>query len=109
MCRIYVGYIIYITFKFISSTSAPVGLEDVSKYPELFSTLLASGMWTIEDLKKLAGLNFLRVFREVERVNIFTLKIRWNLRMKSKNFSEYILSTYLQIIGFSNAAGGVGT
>ena len=50
--------------------SAPVGLEDVSKYPELFTTLLASGMWTLEDLKKLAGLNFLRVFREVERVNL---------------------------------------
>ena len=55
-----------------SSNSAPVGLEDVSKYPELFTTLLASGMWTLEDLKKLAGLNFLRVFREVERVRITT-------------------------------------
>ena len=55
-----------------SFNSAPVGLEDVSKYPELFTTLLASGMWTLEDLKKLAGLNFLRVFREVERVRITT-------------------------------------
>ena len=55
-----------------SLNSAPVGLEDVSKYPELFTTLLASGMWTLEDLKKLAGLNFLRVFREVERVRITT-------------------------------------
>ena len=53
--------------------SAPIGLEDVSKYPKLFSTLLASGMWTIEDLKKLAGLNFLRVFREVERVKYLLL------------------------------------
>ena len=49
----------------------PRGLEDVSQYPELFATLLASGMWTIDDLKKLAGLNFLRVFKEVERVGIF--------------------------------------
>ena len=56
------------TFRNVSHYSAPVGLEDVSKYPELFTTLLASGMWTLEDLKKLAGLNFLRVFREVERV-----------------------------------------
>ena len=46
----------------------PRGLEDVSQYPELFATLLASGMWTSDDLKKLAGLNFLRVFKEVERV-----------------------------------------
>ena len=59
---------------FISPTSfnsAPAGLEDVSKYPELFSTLMASGMWTLDDLKKLAGLNFLRVFREVERVCLY--------------------------------------
>lgn len=49
--------------------STPRGLEDVSQYPELFATLLASGMWTSDDLKKLAGLNFLRVFKEVERVS----------------------------------------
>ena len=42
----------------------------MSKYPDLFATLLASGMWTIEDLKKLAGLNFIRVFKEVEKVRI---------------------------------------
>ncbi|XP_053679183.1 dipeptidase 1-like [Anopheles nili] len=54
----------------------PEGLEDVSKYPDLFD-LLAQGSlrsgetfapWTREDLQKLAGLNLLRVFREVERV-----------------------------------------
>ena len=55
-------------FKHAFYLSAPIGLEDVSTYPKLFTTLLASGMWTLEDLKKLAGLNFLRVFREVERV-----------------------------------------
>ena len=67
----------------------PRGLEDVSQYPELFATLLASGMWTIDDLKKLAGLNFLRVFKEVERVgkpstigpNLF-LKSRLNFKAK---------------------------
>jgi len=30
---------------------------------------MTSGMWTVEDLKKLAGLNFLRIFREVEKVS----------------------------------------
>lgn len=45
-----------------------MGLEDVSKYPALFASLLASGAWSLDDLKKLAGLNFLRVFREVEKV-----------------------------------------
>ena len=48
----------------------PSGLEDVTKYPALFASLLASGAWSLEDLKKLAGLNFLRVFKEVEKVII---------------------------------------
>ena len=48
----------------------PKGLEDVSKYVELFSALYASGKWTIQELKQLAGLKFLRVFREVEKVGI---------------------------------------
>ena len=52
------------------SVRAPHMLGDVSKYPELFATLLASGMWTLEDLKKLAGLNFVRVFQEVEKVGV---------------------------------------
>ena len=50
--------------------STPSGLEDVSKYPALFASLLASGAWSLEDLKKLAGINFLRVFREVEKVRL---------------------------------------
>lgn len=48
--------------------SVPQGLEDVSSYPTLFAELIGTGKWTIEDLKKLAGLNFLRVFQDVERV-----------------------------------------
>ncbi|KAI4502343.1 hypothetical protein M0802_002255, partial [Mischocyttarus mexicanus] len=46
----------------------PRGLDDVSKYPELFAELLRSGKWSVRDLKKVAGLNLLRVFRKVERV-----------------------------------------
>ena len=49
----------------------PEGLEDVSKYANLFSSLYGSGNWTLLDLKKLAGLNFLRVWREVEKVKLF--------------------------------------
>jgi membrane dipeptidase len=54
----------------------PTGLEDVSKYVELFSALYGSGQWTVLELKKLAGLNFLRVWREVEKVGIGG-KQRW--------------------------------
>ncbi|KAK3798089.1 hypothetical protein RRG08_034645 [Elysia crispata] len=45
----------------------PVGLEDVSKYPDLFAELLRR-RWSVEDLEKLAGKNLLRVFKEVEKV-----------------------------------------
>ncbi|XP_062558935.1 dipeptidase 1-like [Armigeres subalbatus] len=54
----------------------PEGLEDVSKYPDLFD-MLASGKfttgetfvpWTREELRKLAGQNLLRVFKHVEQV-----------------------------------------
>nr|CAH0098173.1 unnamed protein product [Daphnia galeata] len=48
--------------------TTPQGLEDVSKYPYLFAELLQDPTWTEEDLRKLAGLNFLRVFRQVEKV-----------------------------------------
>jgi hypothetical protein len=40
-------------------------------YPELFAELLRSGHWTVGDLKKVAGLNLLRVFAKVEKVTFF--------------------------------------
>ncbi|GFG33145.1 hypothetical protein Cfor_12320 [Coptotermes formosanus] len=46
----------------------PEGLEDVSTYPTLFAALIRTGQWSTEDLKKLAGLNFLRVMKDVEKV-----------------------------------------
>lgn len=53
-------------------SSVPAGLEDVSKYPDLFDKLAEGGHgyepWTKEELKNLAGLNLIRVFKDVERV-----------------------------------------
>ena len=48
----------------------PVGLEDVSKYPNIFAALIEDEEfdWTDEDLAKLANQNLLRVFRKVEEV-----------------------------------------
>jgi membrane dipeptidase len=43
----------------------PVGLEDVSKFPELFAELIRRG-WSDADLKKLAGQNLLRALRQAE-------------------------------------------
>lgn len=45
----------------------PEGLSDVSSYPVLFAELLAAG-WSEDHLKRLAGLNFLRVLKRVEQV-----------------------------------------
>jgi membrane dipeptidase len=48
-------------------SSVVVGLEDVSTYPALFAELSRRG-WSEADLRKLAGDNALRVWREAERV-----------------------------------------
>src|SRR2546425_3929540 len=47
-------------------TEVPVGLEDVSKFPDLIAELLRRG-WTEADVKKVAGLNTLRGLRGAER------------------------------------------
>ena len=49
-------------------TSVPEGLEDVSTYPSLTAELLRRG-YTDADIKKILGLNILRVMREAERVS----------------------------------------
>src|SRR6267142_489110 len=47
-------------------TEVPVGLEDVSKFPDLLAELLRRG-WSEQDVRKVAGLNALRVLRDAER------------------------------------------
>ena len=49
------------------TSSLPVGLEDVSKYPDLIVEILRRG-YTDEAVRKIIGLNVLRVMREVEAV-----------------------------------------
>jgi membrane dipeptidase len=48
-------------------TEVPVGLEDVSKFPDLIAELLRRG-WSEQDVRKVAGLNALRVLRSTEQV-----------------------------------------
>jgi len=43
----------------------PEGLEDTSKFPQLFAELIRRG-WSDADLKRLAGQNVLRVLRQAE-------------------------------------------
>mmetsp|Transcript_2167 Transcript_2167/g.2417 ORF Transcript_2167/g.2417 Transcript_2167/m.2417 type:complete len:401 (-) Transcript_2167:99-1301(-) len=49
------------------TTSLPVGLEDVSRYPYLFAELLRRG-YTDNDLIKILGANLLRAMRQMEAV-----------------------------------------
>ena len=46
-----------------------MGLEDVSKNPNLFAELIRRG-YSDEDVAKISRLNFLRVFRAVEKVQL---------------------------------------
>jgi membrane dipeptidase len=50
-------------------TSVPVGLEDVSKFPDLIAELLKRG-WSEQDARKVAGLNVLQLMRAAERVAV---------------------------------------
>jgi membrane dipeptidase len=47
-------------------TYVPVGLEDVTTFPQLFAELIRRG-WSDDDLKKLAGRNLLRALRATEQ------------------------------------------
>jgi len=52
---------------FDGNSAWPEGLEDVSKYPNLFAELIRRG-WTDRELKLLAGENLLRVLETAEKV-----------------------------------------
>ena len=45
----------------------PIGLEDVSTYPNLYAELVDRD-WSDEDLRKLAGKNLIQAFRKAEEV-----------------------------------------
>jgi membrane dipeptidase len=51
---------------FFGVPTTPVGLHDVSRFPYLLAELFRRG-WSDDAVAGLAGLNFIRVFRAVER------------------------------------------
>jgi len=55
--------------------TVPEGLEDVSKFPQLFAELIRRG-WNDADLKKLAGGNLLRALRAAEATSARLRKAR---------------------------------
>jgi membrane dipeptidase len=52
---------------FFGVPSVPEGLENVSRFPYLIAELMRRG-WSDDAVAGVAGLNFIRVFTEVERV-----------------------------------------
>lgn len=62
----------------------PVGLEDVSKFPDLLAELARRG-WTDENLKKLAGANLVRTLTQAEAV---ALRLRSSRRPSVSTFEE---------------------
>ena len=54
---------------YVSPSRVPVGLEDVSKIPALFAELIRRG-YSDSDIKKIARLNLIRVFKAVEEVHV---------------------------------------
>ncbi len=60
---------------FWGSDDMPAGLEDTSKFPDLFAELIRRG-WSDSDLKKLAGENILRALRKAEATAHRLRKIR---------------------------------
>uniref|UniRef100_A0A670INV2 Dipeptidase n=1 Tax=Podarcis muralis TaxID=64176 RepID=A0A670INV2_PODMU len=72
----------------------PEGLEDVSKYPALIEELLRRG-WSEEELEGVLRQNFLRVFREVEKVRVkeFLSLSSWLSCLKRLLFNHQTLKT----------------
>lgn len=62
-----VVFVIYNLLMFALFHSYVSGLEDVSKHPDLLAELHRQG-WTQDELQKLIGEKFIRVFRGVEKV-----------------------------------------
>ncbi len=52
--------------------SAPRGLEDITKLPDLVVEMLKAG-FSESDIKKILGLNFLRLYKEVEKKKTINL------------------------------------
>lgn len=97
----------------VTKCSTPQGLEDVSKYPYLFAELMQDPTWAEEDLRKLAGLNFLRVFRQVEKVFMFSEVINQKASRRLllgavfaivKRWVYYVCTVYMHMYACTDAA-----
>jgi len=55
--------------------SLPVGLDDVSKFPDLIAELLRRN-YTEDEVKKVVGENLIRVFEKAEEVSMIKHKCK---------------------------------
>ena len=52
--------------------ASPIGLEDATKIPALVEEMLKQG-FTEEEIKKFLGMNFIRFYKQVERIKTVSL------------------------------------
>ncbi len=76
-------------------TQVVVGLEDVSKYPDLTAELLKRG-YKDDDIKKILGLNVLRVMRQAEKVAAGLQKTRQPSTATIEQLDEAVAGTSSQ-------------
>jgi membrane dipeptidase len=76
--------------------TTPVGLESVADYPKLFAELIRRG-YTDQQLKKLAGLNVLRVMKQTESVAA---------SMKKERAADVLIEDVDKAVETSRAVGG---
>lgn len=76
----------------------PQGLEDVSKYPNLIQELLRRG-WKEDDLADVLQRNFMRVFKEVERVSAATTPFMVNSGIIFQSSAESRVTDPLTVTG----------
>jgi len=70
-----------------------LGLENVSKYPDLFQ-ILASRGWSDEDMEKLASKNLIRIFKKVEAVrDALANRTPKQTSLTSEDIAKYNVST----------------
>ncbi|OXA62971.1 Dipeptidase 1 [Folsomia candida] len=84
----------------------PTGLEDVEKYPHLFVELARNPGWSNDDLKKVAGENFLRVFRDAEQVRDSMRSIGVQPSQQEIVSSEYLEESARCRYNLSTSSGG---
>ena len=88
------------TISILYRPRVPVGLEDVSKYPDLVMELLRRG-YTDDDVRKVVGKNLLRAMKRMEQVGFqlgpVVLVPLVGLQISCSKFARFIFFQYYKL------------